>query len=98
MVQGLGEKAGPIRALLAELKLEPRQVCFVGDDLADLPVLDSVGLAACPADAVAEVRDAVHLVTAVAGGRGAVREVIEVVLKAQGLWHGLCTAYSVPAV
>ena len=82
----------------AELGLEPRQVCYVGDDLPDLPVLRAVGLAACPADAVAEVRDAAHLVTTAAGGRGAVREVVEVILKSQGLWHGLCGGYSVPAM
>ena len=71
---------------------------FVGDDLPDLPVLRAVGLAACPADAVAEVRDAAHLVTRAPGGRGAVREVIEVILKGQGLWHGLCSGYSLPAI
>jgi len=98
VAQGLAEKGEPFRALLAELGLEPRQVCFVGDDLVDLPVLRAVGLAACPADAVAEVRDAVHLITSAAGGRGAVREVVEVILKVQGLWHGLCGAYTVPAV
>ena len=87
-----------MRALLAELGLEPRQVCFVGDDLVDLPVLRAAGLAACPADAVVEVRDSAHLVTTAAGGRGAVREVVEVILKAQGLWHGLCGSYTVPAV
>ncbi len=98
VAQGLTDKAGPMRALLAKLELEPHQVCFVGDDLVDLPVLGVVGLSACPVDAVTEVRDAVHLVTTAAGGRGAVREVIEAVLKAQGLWHGLCGTYSVPAV
>ncbi len=98
VAQGLAEKAGPFQALLAELGLEPRQVAFVGDDLIDLPVLRAVGLSACPADAVVEVRDAVHLVTSDPGGRGAVREVIEVILKGQGLWHGLCSGYSLPAI
>ena len=98
VLQGAAEKGEPFRALMAELGLEPRQVCYVGDDLADLPVLRAVGLAACPADAVAEVRDAAHLVTAAAGGRGAFREVVEVILKSQGLWDGLCETYTVPAV
>lgn len=98
VAQGLAEKGEPLRALLAELGLELRQVCFVGDDLVDLPVLRAVGLAACPADAVVEVRDSVQLVTTAAGGRGAVREVVEVILKLQGLWHGLCETYTVPAV
>jgi 3-deoxy-D-manno-octulosonate 8-phosphate phosphatase (KDO 8-P phosphatase) len=91
--QGLDDKTVPFRALLAKLGLEARQACYVGDDLVDLPVLRAAGLAACPADAVPEVKDAAHLVTAAAGGRGAVREVVEVILKAQGLWHGLCGPY-----
>ena len=98
VAQGLAEKAEPLLSLLARLGLEPRQVCFVGDDLVDLPALRVAGLAACPADAVVEVRDSVHLVTKAAGGRGAVREAVEVILKVQGLWHGLCEMYSVPAV
>ena len=61
----------------------------MGDDLADLPVLRSVGLAACPADATAEVKDVAHLITQAAGGRGAVREVVEVILKSQGRWTEL---------
>ena len=86
VLQGRAEKSEPFRALVDALGLAPRQVCFVGDDLPDLPVLRSVGLAACPADAVAEVRDAAHLVTHATGGRGAVREVVEVILKCQGSW------------
>lgn len=95
--QGLDDKGAPFRALLAELGLGAHQACFVGDDLVDLPVLRSAGLAVCPADAVPEVRDAAHLVTASGGGRGAVREVVEVILKAQGRWHGLCEPYRSPA-
>jgi 3-deoxy-D-manno-octulosonate 8-phosphate phosphatase (KDO 8-P phosphatase) len=95
--QGLAEKEEPFRGLLDQLGLAPRQVCYIGDDLVDLPVLRAVGLAACPADAVAEVREAAHLVTGAPGGRGTVREVVEVILKAQGLWHGLCGPYVMPA-
>jgi 3-deoxy-D-manno-octulosonate 8-phosphate phosphatase (KDO 8-P phosphatase) len=98
VAQGLVEKGEPLRKLLGELGLHPRQVCFMGDDLVDMPALHVAGLAACPADAVDEVRDAVHLVTTTAGGRGAVREVIEVILKVQGLWHDLCGYYTVPAL
>jgi 3-deoxy-D-manno-octulosonate 8-phosphate phosphatase (KDO 8-P phosphatase) len=86
VLQGHDAKAGPFGDLIGRLGLEPRQVCYVGDDLPDLPVLRAVGLAACPADAVAEVRDAAHLITRAPGGRGAVREVVEVILKAQGKW------------
>lgn len=93
VLQGHDAKAGPFRDLLARLGLEPRQVCYIGDDLPDLPVLRAVGLAACPADAVAEVRDVAHLVTDARGGRGAVREVIEVILKTQGAWDAVTAAH-----
>jgi 3-deoxy-D-manno-octulosonate 8-phosphate phosphatase (KDO 8-P phosphatase) len=89
VLQGHDAKAGPFRDLVARLGLEPRQVCYIGDDLPDLPVLGDVGLAACPVDAVVEVRAAVHLVASTPGGRGAVREVIEVILKSQGEWDRL---------
>jgi len=97
VAQGLDEKGEAFLTLLAELGLKPHQVCFVGDDLVDLPVLQSVGLAACPADAVNEVREHAHLITVAAGGQGAIREVVEVILKAQGLWHSLCDSFFVPA-
>ena len=86
VIQGVVEKGGAFRALIDQLGLTPRQVCFIGDDLPDLPVLQAVGLAACPADAVDEVRDAAHLVTHAPGGRGAVREVVEVIMRSQGKW------------
>jgi 3-deoxy-D-manno-octulosonate 8-phosphate phosphatase (KDO 8-P phosphatase) len=89
VLQGHEQKAAPLRTLIAGLGLSPSQVCFVGDDLADLPVLRVVGLAACPADAAAEVKDAAHLITRASGGRGAVREVVEVILKSQGRWAQL---------
>ncbi|MGP0066004.1 MAG: KdsC family phosphatase [Isosphaeraceae bacterium] len=86
VLQGRAEKGEPFLGLIEGLGLAPRQVCYVGDDLPDLPVLRAVGLAACPADAVEEVRDAAHLVTRAPGGRGAVREVVELILKCQGNW------------
>jgi 3-deoxy-D-manno-octulosonate 8-phosphate phosphatase (KDO 8-P phosphatase) len=61
----------------------------MGDDLLDLPVLSRAGLAAAPADATAEVRRAAHWVAAAPGGRGAARELIELVLRAQGRWDGI---------
>jgi 3-deoxy-D-manno-octulosonate 8-phosphate phosphatase (KDO 8-P phosphatase) len=98
VAQGLSDKGAALQEMLRDLHLEPRQVCFVGDDLVDLPVLRAVGLSACPGDAVPEVRDCALLVTQNAGGRGAVREVIELILKAQGSWHDLCGPYQMPAL
>jgi 3-deoxy-D-manno-octulosonate 8-phosphate phosphatase (KDO 8-P phosphatase) len=89
VIQGAARKAGPFRDLLVQMGLEARQVCYIGDDLADLPVLLAVGLAACPADAAPEVLEAAHLVARAPGGRGAVREVVEAILKRQGTWDAL---------
>lgn len=97
VIQGAARKAEPFRDLIVQMGLDTRQVCYVGDDLADLPVLLAVGLAACPADAAPEVREGVHLVTRATGGRGAVREVVETILKRQGTWNGLIAPYLQPA-
>jgi 3-deoxy-D-manno-octulosonate 8-phosphate phosphatase (KDO 8-P phosphatase) len=61
----------------------------MGDDLLDLPVLSCVGLAAAPADAVEEVAARVHWQSRFAGGRGAVRELVEVLLRARGAWDAI---------
>lgn len=78
---------GPIlEQLCAKYHLSLEQVGHIGDDLADLPLLDRVGLACCPQDAVEEVRSACHWVVPVLGGQGVVRAVAELILKAQGRW------------
>jgi 3-deoxy-D-manno-octulosonate 8-phosphate phosphatase (KDO 8-P phosphatase) len=97
VIQGASDKGPPFRALIGQLGIEPRQVCYVGDDLADLPVLAAVGLAACPADASPEVLRSAHLVAAAPGGRGAVREVVEAILRRQGAWDGLVARFLSPA-
>jgi len=85
--QGAMEKVPAYRRLLADAGLRPEQVCFVGDDVPDLPLLGSCGLAVAVADACLEVRAAAHYVTRARGGRGAVRETIELILRCQGLWQ-----------
>jgi 3-deoxy-D-manno-octulosonate 8-phosphate phosphatase (KDO 8-P phosphatase) len=97
VLQGVPDKGAAFRALIAELGLEPRQACFVGDDLADLPALDAAGLAACPADAAPEVLRSAHFVTTARGGRGVIREVVELILKHQGAWDGLVARLGAPA-
>ena len=84
-------QAGPdklrgYRDILTARNYEEDQVAYMGDDLLDLGVLGRVGLSAAPADAVPEVRARVHWVSAYPGGRGAVRELVELVLRAQGKW------------
>ncbi len=97
VIQGVGDKGEPFRGLIRDLGIEAKQVCYVGDDLADLPVLLAAGLGACPSDAAPEVREAAHLVLGTPGGRGAVREVVEVILKHQGLWDDLVARQRIPA-
>ena len=69
------------------------QIAYMGDDLIDVPVMHRVIFAAAPADALIEARNAAHYVTALAGGRGAVREVCDLILKGRGLWNEVATRY-----
>ena len=68
-------------------------MAYIGDDLIDLPVLRRVGLAACPSDAPADVKRAVHYVSPLPGGRGVLRDVVERILKAQGKWSRVLASY-----
>lgn len=87
------DKLPATQEILQELGMRLEQVCYIGDDLPDLPVLRSVGLAVAVADASAELRQAAHYVTSVPGGRGAVRETIELILKSQRRWDDLIQRY-----
>ena len=78
---------------MARRRLKARDVCFMGDDLVDIPIMKRVGLAAAPADADPEARRAAHFVTELAGGRGAAREVIDFILKVQGRWARVTGSY-----
>ena len=86
-------KLPAFEALLERRGLAWEDCAFVGDDLADLPLLTRVGLPLAVANAVAEVKAAARVVTATPGGHGAVREVSELILKARGEWQGLVTKY-----
>jgi 3-deoxy-D-manno-octulosonate 8-phosphate phosphatase (KDO 8-P phosphatase) len=87
VVQGAADKLSAYRRLLAGGGSRPDQVCYLGDDLPDLPVFRHCGLAVAVADACPEVAAAAHYVTRAAGGRGAVREVLELILRCQGHWQ-----------
>jgi 3-deoxy-D-manno-octulosonate 8-phosphate phosphatase (KDO 8-P phosphatase) len=91
--QGAENKLKAYDEIIAEQGLRDDEVAFMGDDILDLPVLRRVGLAAAPADAVPEVRSRVQWVSQYGGGQGAVRELIEVVLRAQGRWDDLVARY-----
>jgi 3-deoxy-D-manno-octulosonate 8-phosphate phosphatase (KDO 8-P phosphatase) len=87
VIQGARDKLEPYRGLLAERGLRPEQVCCIGDDLPDLPLLRNCGLAVAVADACPEAVVEAHYVTRTRGGRGAVREVVELILHCQGHWQ-----------
>jgi 3-deoxy-D-manno-octulosonate 8-phosphate phosphatase (KDO 8-P phosphatase) len=91
--QQAGEKLEAFRLLLGDERLTEDEVAFMGDDLLDLPVLLRVGLSAAPVDAAEEVRSRVDWVSAFKGGRGAAREFVEIVLRAQGKWNALVREY-----
>jgi len=81
--------------LLARWRVSQEQVCVMGDDLMDLPLLRRAGLAVAVPNAIEELKQASHYVTSRPGGRGAVREVIDLILKAKGLWGEVVKPYQV---
>lgn len=86
VVEGSRDKLQDLEAILAKLGLDAEQAAAMGDDLPDLPLLREVGFSAAPGDAAPEVLEAVDYVCRKKGGKGAVREVIEMVLKERGEW------------
>ena len=91
--QGAADKLAVFQQLLQAVGLTPEQACYVGDDLPDLPLLRRCGLAVAVADACPEVRHDAHHVTQRPGGHGAVREVIELILRCQGHWQRVMDHY-----
>jgi len=87
VIQGASDKLVAYRQLLQQIEVRPEQVCSVGDDLPDLPLLRNCGFAVAVADACPEAKEDAHHVTRAAGGRGAVREAIELILGCQNLWR-----------
>jgi len=84
-------KVAALEEILADAKISAAECCFIGDDLADISVMRRVGLAVAVADASPDARAAAHHVTSLAGGAGAVRQVVELILKAQDRWEQLWT-------
>jgi 3-deoxy-D-manno-octulosonate 8-phosphate phosphatase (KDO 8-P phosphatase) len=90
---GVLEKEARYEEILKRLDLRDEEVCYMGDDLVDVPVLRRVGLGVAPAGASEEATQAARWVTERAGGEGAVRELVTLILKAQGKWEGISGAY-----
>src|SRR5262245_9997605 len=91
--QGFEDKLPVAQEIVRTCNLMPEQVCYLGDDLTDLPVIRFAGLGVAVADAVPEVRSAAALVTKLSGGQGAVRELIETILQAKGRWEDVIQRY-----
>jgi len=95
LYEGAWVKTGPYEEVLAAEGIGDDSVCYVGDDVTDIPLMRRAGLAVAVADAVEEAKQHAHYVTERPGGRGAVREVIELILKSQGKWEGVMSRYLV---
>ncbi len=91
--QGHIEKIPILEEILADAKVSSDEVAYIGDDFTDIVIMHRVGFAVAVANARAEVKGEAHYVTSAAGGEGAVREVVELILKAQGLWAGILKHY-----
>ncbi|HTT13779.1 MAG TPA: HAD-IIIA family hydrolase [Burkholderiaceae bacterium] len=94
VVQGAADKLAGFERLLTETRMLEQRCGYIGDDWPDLAVLARVGFAATVADGAPEVRAAAHWVAAAAGGHGAVRELAEFVLRAQGLFSALLARHA----
>ena len=91
--QGYSDKLTAGDQISDELAIDYRHICYIGDDLTDLPLMHRCGLAATVADGATDVVDFAHLQTKSAGGSGAVRELIETILRAQNKWDDLIRNY-----
>ena len=91
--QGEPNKTAAFEQLLQQAGVTESEVAYVGDDLPDIPIMKHAELAVAVADAMEETRLVAHYVTRASGGRGAVREVVELILKSQGRWHDLAEDY-----
>jgi 3-deoxy-D-manno-octulosonate 8-phosphate phosphatase (KDO 8-P phosphatase) len=93
--QGHTEKVPILQEILADAGIDASEVAYIGDDFTDVVVMRRVGLAIATANARPEVKPLAHYVTQAAGGHGAVREVVELLLKAQGRWDEILKHYEV---
>ena len=93
LCEGVKDKYSELRRLAEELQLTQDEIAYMGDDLNDLPAFKAAGVSFAPQDAVTEVAAMARVVTTKCGGRGAVREAVENILKAQNKWEALVATY-----
>lgn len=89
MLREVPDKLSVCKEIIKKEKLNMSEVAFIGDDLQDLALLKKVGLAMAPANVRPEVKKYIHYISSIGGGDGAVRDCIEFILKAKGLWDGI---------
>lgn len=88
------DKRIAFRHLIEKYSLNPKEIAYIGDDIVDLPLLKISGFSVSVADADEEAKNASMMITKNKGGRGAVREVCDFILKAKGLWESIVDGYS----
>lgn len=93
LYEGVKDKALQLKQIAAERGISLDEIAYMGDDLNDLPAMVQAGISFAPADAAKDVLKAVNAVASCNGGRGAVREIIELILEAQGKWENIVKAY-----
>ena len=94
LFQAKGSKVEAVEELMSKDGASWEEICYVGDDVVDLGVLRRAGVAVAVANAIPEAKKVAHYVTSAHGGRGAVREVVTLILKAQGKWPALIRSFS----
>jgi 3-deoxy-D-manno-octulosonate 8-phosphate phosphatase (KDO 8-P phosphatase) len=93
---GIDDKLPAVDELAREFSVSREQICYIGDDLLDRETIRAVGMGVAVADAVEDVRNSAQYVTSVPGGQGAVREVVELILKNTGRWDDVLKRYGGP--
>jgi 3-deoxy-D-manno-octulosonate 8-phosphate phosphatase (KDO 8-P phosphatase) len=93
--QGHIEKIPILEEILKDAQIDPAEVAYIGDDFTDIVIMHRVGLPIATANARAEVKQEAHYITAAPGGEGAVREVVELILKARGHWPEILQHYEI---
>lgn len=87
LCQGVENKLSMLEEICKKYELTPEEVAYVGDDLVDYDIMKAVGISACPADSVPEIKEIADYVCRTNGGKGVVRELIEQILKSRGEWN-----------
>lgn len=91
--QNVMEKIKPYENLKRKLKLKDDEICFIGDEIIDIPIMEKCGFAAAPADCIQEIKKYVDYICKNKGGEGCAREIIDMIIKDQGLWKKTLSKY-----